>query len=226
MKIALVATYTYPLAIGLRYISACLKAHGQRVDVFFMRSKRDTAEADFSESLLAEFTERLRAADLIGMSLMTNTYRRACILTEAIRSAGIKAPIVWGGAHPSMAIEESLEVADMVCVGEGERAMVELAEALEGGKDFARIPGLALRTDGRIDRNPVATLQSDLDTYPFPDYELSTHWVAMRDHFEQARHGNLRGALHRYRIATTRGCPFSCAFCTNAAFLRLYKGKG
>ena len=226
MQVALVATYTYPLALGLRYISACLKAHGEQVEVFFMRSKRDTAEADFSPPLLAELVERLRAADLIGMSLMTNTFRRACVLTKAIRAAGIKAPIVWGGPHPSMALEESLEVADMICVGEGERTMLELAQTLEADKDPTSIAGLAFRRNGKIIRNPVAALQDDLDDYPFPDYELNTHWVAMRDHFEQAKPGNLRGTLHRYRIATTRGCPFSCAFCTNAASLRLYRGKG
>ncbi len=48
MRIALVATYSHPIALGLRYISAYLKAHGQQVEMFFMRSKRDTADADFA----------------------------------------------------------------------------------------------------------------------------------------------------------------------------------
>ncbi|MHC4091526.1 MAG: B12-binding domain-containing radical SAM protein, partial [Planctomycetota bacterium] len=36
----------------------------------------------------------------------------------------------------------------------------------------------------------------------------------------------LRGALHRYRIETTRGCPYPCTFCNNAALLRINKDKG
>ncbi|MGB2987801.1 MAG: radical SAM protein [Phycisphaerae bacterium] len=226
MRIALIATYTHPIALGLRYISACLKAHGNDVEMFFMRSKRDTAEADFSPALLAELVERLRPAGLIGMSLMTNTFHRARVLTETIRKADLKAPIAWGGPHPTMAVEESLEVADIVCIGEGEHAMLELAETLAAGKDPTTIPSLAFKRNGRTIRNPVSPLHNELDEYPFPDYDPDTHWVAMRDHFEPATPENLRGALHRYRIETTRGCPYSCAFCTNAAMLRLYKGKG
>ncbi|MFQ5414564.1 MAG: B12-binding domain-containing radical SAM protein [Phycisphaerae bacterium] len=226
MQVAMIATYTHPIALGVRYISAFLKAHGQHVDVFFMRSKRDTAEADFGPALLAELVQRVRAADLIGMSLMTNTFHRACVLTEAIRRAGIKAPIVWGGTHPTVAPDESLEIADMVCLGEGERSMLELAETLEAGRDPTPIGGLAFRRNGKTVRNPVPALHKALDEYPFPDYDSDTHWVAGTRGFEPPSPENLRGALHRYRIETTRGCPYPCTFCNNAALLKVYKGKG
>ncbi len=226
MRIALVATYTYPLALGLRYISACLKNAGHDVEMFFMCSKRETAEANFPPALVAELTERLRESHLIGMSLMTNTFQRASVLTRAIRASGLKTPIVWGGPHATTANDESLEVADIVCRGEGEQAALELASALEAGKDPTGISGLDFRRNGRTIHNPMPRLHEELDRFPFPDYDLSTHFVAMGDHFERAAPENMRGLLQRYRIETTRGCPFPCAFCTNAAMMRLYKGKG
>ena len=94
MRVALVATYTHPISLGLRYVSSYLKQHGHDVRMIFMSSKKDTPKADFSPALLAAFVEQARKADLIGMSLMTNNFVRACVLTEAIRNAGIKTPIV------------------------------------------------------------------------------------------------------------------------------------
>ncbi|MEE8171197.1 MAG: radical SAM protein, partial [Phycisphaerae bacterium] len=226
MHIALIATYTHPIALGLRYVSSFLKAHGQQVTVLFLRSKRDTADANFHQALMDELIQRVRDADLIGVALMTNTFFRACAVTDAIRKAGLKAPIIWGGTHPTVAPKESIDVADIICVGEGEHAMLQLAETLEAGRDPTGIGSLTFRRNGNIVRNPVEPLSTELDEYPFPDYELDTHWVAAGDHFEQAAPGNLRGALHRYRIETTRGCPYPCTFCNNAALLKVYRGKG
>ena len=114
MKITLVSTYTHPIALGLRYVSSYLKSAGHDVQMVFMSSKRDTAEVDFSEAAVEQLTERAGKCDLIGMSLITNTFHRACFLTQRIRAAGIKAPIVWGGTHPTVAADESLEITDAI----------------------------------------------------------------------------------------------------------------
>ncbi len=227
MKIALVATYAHPLALGLRYVSAFLKARGHDVRMLFMANKRDTAKADFPPALLAELADRVRDADLVGLSLMTNTFHRARVLTESLRAAGIRAPIIWGGIHPTIAPEESLEAADIVCIGEGEHTMAELADTLQAGRDPTRIEGLWFRRNGTVIRNEVRPLAEDLDALPLPDYELANqHYVAQGDRFVAARPDILRGVLDRYRIQTTRGCPCRCAFCNNAAFQRIYRGKG
>ncbi|MCP4250419.1 MAG: B12-binding domain-containing radical SAM protein [bacterium] len=226
MQIALVATYTHPIALGLRYVSAFLKHHGHDARMIFMSSKRDTPGADFSPALLADFVDHVREADLIGMSLMTNTFVRACVLTEALRKARVKAPIVWGGTHPTVAADESLEQADMVCVGEGEHPMLELARTLEAGKDPTGVGSIVVRRGDRIVRNPVIPLEGQLDDLPFPDYDLDSHWIPDGDRLVQVRPERLRGALNRYRLETTRGCPYPCTFCNNAALLNIYRGKG
>lgn len=226
MRIALISTYPHPLALGLRCISAYLKAHGQDVTMFFMRSKRETTEVDFSPALVADLVQRLRSAELIGISLMTGSFHRACALTEAIRRAGIKTPIIWGGTHPTVAPTESLQVADIICLGEGEQAVLQLAEALQADRDPTAVCNLAFARDGRSIRNPVRSLHEDLDALPFADFDVQTHWVAAGDRFEPGSARNLRSVLNRYRILTTRGCPYRCTFCNNAALAQLYKAKG
>jgi radical SAM superfamily enzyme YgiQ (UPF0313 family) len=231
MKVALLSTYSYSVALGLRYVSSFLKRAGHEVHMIFMASKRATAEADFDRSLLGDLLEHLRDRDLIGISLMTNTFYRSAALTRVIREAGIRAPIVWGGTHPTVAPAESLDVADVICVGEGEWAMVELADRLSLGKDPKDIPGLGFRAEGPFGNsrgvtNAVAPLDRNLDAYPLPDYDLETHWVSKRGRLVPATPDNLRGALHRLRVLSTRGCPNRCTFCNNTAWRRVYEGKG
>lgn len=231
MKVALISTYTHPIALGLRYVSSYIKTAGHDVQMIFMSSKRDTARADFSEAAVEDMLERLRDRDLIGMSLMTNTFHRAGVLTDRIRKAGNNAPIVWGGTHPTVAVDEAIEIPDAICVGEGEEPFLQFIEALEAGKSPLETGSFGFRAGGPFGnktkvRNPVRPLERELDDYPFPDYELQTHWVATREGLAPAGPDNLRGSLHRLRIETTRGCPYPCTFCNNAALLKVYRKKG
>jgi anaerobic magnesium-protoporphyrin IX monomethyl ester cyclase len=231
MKIVLVSVHTHPVALGLRYVSAYLKAGGHNVEALFMCSRKATTQADFAPAVLDAFIERCRRADLVGISLMTGNFHRAAALTETLRRASIKAPILWGGTHPSIAPEESLELADIVCVGEGEEPARLLADRLQAGGDPTGIPGLGFRAgsgfgNGRTFVNPVHPLESNLDKYPFPDYELATHWMAGKEGLVPATVKNLRGTLERLRVLTTRGCPYPCSFCNNTSLARKYAGKG
>ncbi len=231
MKIALISTHTHPFAIGLRYVSSYLKSAGQDVSLIFMCSRRDTVEPDYSPAALADLLAQLRDCDLIGMSLMTNNYHRACFLTERIRQAGVRTPIVWGGTHPTVAAQESLETADAICIGEGEEPFLQLAQRMSGAGDPTRTPSMCFRGGGAFGnteeiRNDLAPLETDLDALPFPDYDLGTHWVAGPDGLERANPRNLRGAVHTFRTVTTRGCPYHCTFCNNTALQNIHKGGG
>lgn len=231
MNIVLVSAHTHPVALGLRYISSALKAAGHNVKVLFMSSRKPTTQADYPPAVQEAFLDHCRTADLIGISLMTGNFDRACTLTEWIRGAGIRAPILWGGTHPTIAPDECLEVADIICVGEGEKPVTDLAACLAAGGNPTAIGSLGFRAGGPFGNaqrilNCVQPLITDLDSIPFPDYELATHWIVEKGQLVQATPANLRGTLTRLRLLSTRGCPNPCSFCNNTTLMRIHKDAG
>jgi radical SAM superfamily enzyme YgiQ (UPF0313 family) len=106
--------------------------------------------------------------------------------------------VVLGGTHTSFLTEEGLQHADYVIRGEGEGAFVELLEALQGRRSLDSVQNLSYRKEGRSVHNPERPMIRDLDTNPIPAFDLV--------------HGWKRGGI--VTIATSRGCPFSCTFCS------------
>jgi anaerobic magnesium-protoporphyrin IX monomethyl ester cyclase len=141
---------------------------------------------------------------------------------------------VWGGIHPTLRPDECLEYADWVCIGEGERAAVDLARCLVAGRDARSVPNLAWLDDaGGLVRSPLHPLEANLDTLPFPDYDIKDHFVLHEGrlvpfspelmHYYLLDLGSwARGPV--YGVATSRGCPYHCAYCANSALAQLYPG--
>jgi len=228
MKIALVSMYVSVDVLGPRYISSYLKRAGHDVRLIFLTGRRSKrGKQSYSPQLLGELVELLDGVDLVGVSLMTNTFRRAAEVTRAVRQARPALPIVWGGIHPTVAPETCAEHVDMLCIGEGEKPMLELANRLRAGRKLSGIPGIATVRDGKLVDASVWPLTDDLDRYPFPDFDLEQdHYILHDGHLVPARPKLMRDSLKRYRLLTTRGCPFKCSFCNNATIQKLYQGNG
>ncbi len=106
--------------------------------------------------------------------------------------------MIIGGPHSTFLPEEGLRHADYVVRGEGEETMVELMEHLEGRMPIEDIKGLSYRRDGSSFHNPDRALIQDLEAWPIPDFGLVHGW----------------GRKTTIPIATSRGCPFGCKFCS------------
>jgi radical SAM superfamily enzyme YgiQ (UPF0313 family) len=140
--------------------------------------------------------DEVLSADLVGISAITSTAPQSYRLADKVRAAG--GSVVLGGTHASFLPEEGLEHADFVIRGEGEQAFQELVEAIQRGEGMERIQNLSYRTGGRVVHNPERPKIANLDVNPMPDYGLITGWKP--------------GGV--VSIATSRGCPFSCTFCS------------
>lgn len=153
--------------------------------------------------------------DIVGFSLMSGLHLWANGIVEAIRDLHLaKQPfIIYGGPHPTF-FPEILErsKADAICIGEGDEAIVDLANAIDHDASKSQILNLHVKEEGRIHRNPVRDLV-DLDTLPFPDRSLYYDKSFFRTNPTKP-------------FVTGRGCPYNCSFCYNKSIRDIYHGRG
>ncbi len=177
------------------YSRVCIPRLGSVLLATIMRGKGYDVRV-YIEDIEAPDMQEILSADLVAISAITSTAPQSYRLAAKVREAGGIA--VLGGTHTSFMPEEGLVHADYVVRGEGEFAFQELVDAIRAGEGFEKIQNLSYIADGRAIHNPERPKIPNLDVNPIPDYNLITGWKP--------------GGV--VSIATSRGCPFSCTFCS------------
>ncbi len=150
----------------------------------------------FIEDIATPALSLLDDADMVCISSISATANRAFQIADKFKKRGI--PVVLGGPHTTFLPDESLQYADYVVRGEGEETIVELLDCLNANDPLDSIKGLSFRNaDNEIVHNPDRELIQNLDIAPIPDFSLVYKWEAKT-----------------VPIATSRGCPFGCKFCS------------
>lgn len=236
IHITLISPYHNITANGLRIISAYLKQQGHDVDLVFLKIPNNVRHSEvLHEQAMLDLINLCQSSDLIGFSLMTNHFLLVKNLTQRIK-AQLEIPIIWGGIHPTVKPEECLEYADIVCIGEGEEAILELADKLASQDDITAIQNLWFKRDNSLIKNEVRNLEDNLDKYPFQDYDITTQYILKGTRIVKMTEQLLEEAMPKntelghaeveYFIITTRNCPHNCTYCCNNAYRKIYQGKG
>jgi anaerobic magnesium-protoporphyrin IX monomethyl ester cyclase len=189
--------------LGPMYLSAMLKKHGHETNAVVAVLEKDPVERVVALQ-----------PDIVAFSCLTKDYHWALRVAARIRDR-CDALRVFGGTHVMLNAETVIaqpEV-DALCVGEGEHAIAELADAVAAGTDYSSIPNLWVKRNGDIVRNGMRNLVEDLDTLPFPDRKL----YAAYPYFAKRA---------KRPIAMSRGCPYDCTYCHNSPKKALFHGKG
>ncbi len=153
--------------------------------------------------------------DVVGFNCSTHTFMQTVETIREIRKGLPEAVIILGGYHATFAAQEILKeypFIDYVLKGEAERSFVHLLDALEKREEPKEVEGITYERDGRFVDNPLALIE-DLDSLKFPDRKL----------LGDVNYGyNFQGIPLTFgkftTLSTSRGCPFSCAYCSCAAF--------
>ena len=184
-------------------------------------------EADIKEDFLKLVKEY--KPDVVGLSSTEATYTLGRNLLKLIKDRKDILKIV-GGAHPTLVPEEVIaeEFVDVICVGEGEKALVELLDAIKDKKIMMNclnhipqnleIDNLWFKQSqsGEIIKNP--TKLANVDDAPFQDWSA---WPVPPRASKTMRGKVSKTAL----VELTRGCPHRCTYCANIFFNEKFKEK-
>lgn len=144
--------------------------------------------------------------DILGVSVMAGAQMvNAIRQCKSLKKEFPRVSIVWGGYFPSMHHESTLnsEFVDSVIRGQGERAFVELVDALRDGNRLDRVHNLSYRANGSVANNAEHPL-FDPNARPLFPY----HRVRMDDYAIPTFVGK-RTYCHESSV----GCPHKCNFC-------------
>lgn len=212
------------------YISSFLRLHGHSTRLLFMRKFPLGADVSssftkdffaYSEDEIESVREWGRKCDLLGISCMSLNAQRTHQLVKVLKQSDV--PLVWGGPHATGAPEDCLQSADIICRGEGEEALLELADTLECGGIIYGIKNLWIRGEHGVHRNEVRPLTENLDSFGGHDFDISHHYVLDRGSIRRVLEGDVGPVIY---LNMMRGCRFQCNFCGWSLHHRLYKGKG
>lgn len=205
-------------SLGLGYLMSMLTHHGHEVDLIFEPGLDDNTV--FNMPALARLNrhdalvQRAREfdPDLVCIGSVTNLWSHAARMGERLKRE-LDVPIMVGGHHAQALPEYVIghDWVDIVCIGEGELALLEVVERMSRGEDYSDVHTMWVKQDGVVHRNEIGALQNHLDELPFPEKQLWWDWGAFRDNLE---------------VFTGRGCPFKCTFCNIHYQREIFDGKG
>jgi len=173
------------------------------------------------ENLLIEKIRELNP-DIVGICVYTPYFSIAKRLTKMIKNNS-SALVVWGGIHPTLYPESCIDVADIVCLGEGEGALKDLLMSIRDGKDYHQLENLWTQKNGMVVKNQLRPLIQDLDSIPFPAYARDSFYFIGSNKITKDDPNLLDPIM---AVMPARGCPFACSYCVNSLLRPMYKKLG
>jgi len=195
------------IPFGISSVAAALKHAGH--DPRLLVVTPPTNISDLIGGYIQEHNPRLMC-----LTAVSTQYPKICAIAKMIKEISPSTAVILGGHHATLNPEESIKFPpfDAICIGEGERAVVEYAAGIQKDERPGGINNLWIKT-GRdpVEKNPQDPFIQDLDSLPPIDMRLWDEWIQDKTALAS--------------VLVGRGCPNRCAYCSNHALARVAKGK-
>lgn len=193
------------LPLGPAYLASVLKREDIDVEVYC----QDVSH--YPNRHLANLLQ-LNHFDLIGLGFLSARFKETVEpLCKIINQHKKDAWLVLGGHGPSPIPEYMLRKtrADVIAIGNAEETMVDLVNCKVNRGDLADIKGIAYRDGEGVYINEIRRPIKDLDSIPFPAWEL----FPMEKYTAGSVYPGQEEFERSLAIITTRGCTGRCSFC-------------
>lgn len=187
--------------LGLLYVAASCKNQGYNIKILDMESEK------LSLNSIRRYLH-LYDPRAIGISVTAPVANNLSILSKIIKEEK-NIPIIVGGPFATLFPEPILKNRDIdfVIRYEGEEKLVELLDSLLRAKgSFSEIRNVSYRSNGNVINNETDATIEDIDLLAFPAREL----LPIKTYFSI-----LAKNIPSIGIIGSRGCPYSCIFCSS-----------
>ncbi|MCC6740077.1 MAG: B12-binding domain-containing radical SAM protein [Planctomycetia bacterium] len=196
-------------ALGLLHLAAEVREHGYEPSII---------ESDIFGLSEEEVARQVIEADpqYVGITLFTVGVWGAAAIARRIKAARPDTTVIVGGPHISSMGPETMQrfpEFDLAVVGEGERVLMELLRAVEGGTALSAVRGIIYRDGDEVRKTLGNAVNKSLDDLPMPAWDLLPEFP---HRYKPAIYDFPRGPVAS--IAASRGCPFHCKFCDTSTF--------
>ena len=200
------------MPLSLVYVAYPLTRYGYSVRIIDQR---------VSPNWAIELREELLKGETIcvGISAMTGLQIEGGIFAaKVVREYSHDLPVVWGGVHPSLLPEQTVEDehVDIVVIGEGEQTFLEVVQRAEPHRSFSDIKGLCYKQNRKTILTPprahVDLHDIDISCLPYDLLGNADRYLANPLAYLPSAEKRCVGFL------TSRGCPSRCTYCYNVRF--------
>ncbi len=146
-------------------------------------------------------------ADIVIIECSTPSIRYDLLTAEKLKAEISDIFVVLVGSHPTFFHKRILmenEFVDVICRGEFDLTVRDIAVALSNGGELREIKGISFRDGNGVHITEERPLISNLDELPFP----ARHIVKIEPYLAGICTGNRPTTM-----VSSRGCPYKCVYC-------------
>ncbi len=154
----------------------------------------------------------------VGITAVTISIFNALEIIKRLKEKNSKIKIILGGPHITAVPEESFKrfkELDLGVIGEADKTIIELLNALNNNKDLKNVKGIIYRDGDDIITTDSQEMIMDMDSLPMPAWDL---FPDLAKYYYPPAHTVKK--FPAIVLITSRGCPGQCTFCDNKVFGR------